>query len=174
LGHIDAGPHKQSGDNMPASPQVRQCGGCTACCNTHEIRTLRKPSHSWCPHAKARKGCAIYAGRPSECVEFVCAWLKGVGEDHHRPDRSNVVIDDFQPFYLNGEPAKLAVFFEVKAGGLDGSFARDAAKVYLEDGWVVCYEYCTPGKPDVVMAPRGVNLLEAVAAIQAGSEETVP
>lgn len=70
----------------------RSCGGCTACCFTHEIPIIRKPIGSWCTHCTI-SGCTIYDTKPAACTNYRCAWLKGVGTDADRPDRVNAVFD---------------------------------------------------------------------------------
>lgn len=85
---------------MPVSNQTghfeygaegRECGDCTVCCFTGAVDGL-KPAHSKCPHEC--DGCAIYEDprRPRICSEFRCAWLRGLGREDHRPDRSGCLI----------------------------------------------------------------------------------
>ena len=70
----------------------RICGGCTACCQTHPVKELGKPAQHPCLHCNSW-GCGIYSTRPRGCREFVCEWIKGVGKDDCRPDRTGVVLD---------------------------------------------------------------------------------
>ncbi len=72
---------------------IRTCGPCTACCKTHKICELDKPVGKWCPHCIPGQGCQIYQSRPESCKGFRCEWLKGDGEERHRPDRVRHVLD---------------------------------------------------------------------------------
>lgn len=70
----------------------RECGGCDLCCWLAAIPETDKPAHQRCAHQCG--GCAIYddPGRPLSCSEFACAWLRGYGEEVHRPDRCGVMM----------------------------------------------------------------------------------
>ena len=92
----------------------RTCGGCTACCTTHEVVEIAKPAGQTCGHCSG-SGCNIYAKRPRGCRRWSCQWLIGFGEDADRPDLSGVVID-FQP--LIGLES-VGLFFEFKLGALE-------------------------------------------------------
>lgn len=71
----------------------RECGDCSLCCKTQRIDALDKPSGQWCEHARPGKGgCAIYAGRPHECVTFRCSWLAGYLPDELKPTKVRAVI----------------------------------------------------------------------------------
>ena len=101
-----------------ASPdQPRLCGGCTACCTTHEIRALAKPPGHWCPHCQPGQGCGIYAERPEECRTYGCLWLAGYGPDRIRPDRSRVVLGTVT-FTVRGRPLELVTMNELTPGSL--------------------------------------------------------
>ena len=99
----------------PAVPRL--CGGCTACCKTHEIRALAKPPAHWCPHCLPKQGCAIYAERPAECRSFACLWLRGYGPDRIRPDRSRVVLGTVD-IMVRGRPLELVTMNELTPGSL--------------------------------------------------------
>jgi len=51
------------------------------CCKLLGVRSIGKPSGTWCTHCTAGRGCAIYHARPQECRDFICAWLKGPALD---------------------------------------------------------------------------------------------
>lgn len=64
------------------APAPLQCGECTACCYTHGVDELGKPSFTRCVHlgyveALGREGCTIYADRPESCRKMACSWLQG-------------------------------------------------------------------------------------------------
>ena len=101
--------------NDPAEPRL--CGGCTACCKTHEIRALAKPPDQWCPHCLPGRGCAIYDDRPEECRTFGCLWLAGYGPDRIRPDRSRVVLSTVT-LTVRGKPLEIVTMNELAPGSL--------------------------------------------------------
>lgn len=71
----------------------RTCGGCTACCKTHAVHSMYKRAWEWCLQCKIGDGCRIYNTRPTDCENFQCAWLLGVGGPDYRPDKIGVVVD---------------------------------------------------------------------------------
>jgi hypothetical protein len=72
----------------------RSCGTCTACCTAKGVKELKKPDGVKCTHlVNGVKGCSIYEGRPSSCVEWSCLWRLGGFEGADRPDRVGVVVD---------------------------------------------------------------------------------
>lgn len=75
----------------------RSCGGCSACCHVFAIQALDKPVQRDCVHldrSRAEHHCTIYAERPSECQEYLCAWVRedGFGDDAHRPDKVGLLF----------------------------------------------------------------------------------
>lgn len=76
---------------VPALPN-RECGSCTMCCKTMSVREIDKPNGVWCRHVRDYKSCAIYDERPQSCRTFNCLWLRGIGADAMRPDKSRVVL----------------------------------------------------------------------------------
>ncbi|NNM75203.1 hypothetical protein [Enterovirga aerilata] len=86
-----AGP--DAGDALHAAqPRGRECGSCTLCCKTMSVREIEKPNNVWCRHVRNHTSCEIYETRPHSCRVFNCLWLRGVGTDAMRPDRSRVVL----------------------------------------------------------------------------------
>lgn len=86
---------------------ARECGPCSLCCKVMEIEPLQKPRGRWCPHAKKKAGCAIYAERPDVCGEFECLWIQGIGPDHVRPDKIHAVLTvatDKQSLVIHEDP----------------------------------------------------------------------
>lgn len=71
---------------------TRDCGECKACCVVFDVPSLAKPAGQKCAHL-CPSGCAQYASRPDACRDYRCAWLDGLGEEEHRPDRIGLVLD---------------------------------------------------------------------------------
>jgi hypothetical protein len=71
----------------------RDCAGCTLCCKLLAVEELASPPLGWCPNCDSKKGCGIYAARPTECRQFYCEYLldAALGE-HWRPSRSKMVV----------------------------------------------------------------------------------
>lgn len=107
----------------------RECGGCTVCCYIGGVPELKKPPHHACPHVTA-KGCGIYGQkiRPKTCNTFRCAWLRGIGSEDDRPDKSGVMLA------THGTPRGLVGFaieakpFALRRSGLNAvvEFARES------------------------------------------------
>lgn len=70
---------------------VRTCGGCTACCWTHSVPSIKKKAETACPFCTT-SGCGRYETRPHECAEFTCAWLYGEGSEDDRPDTGGLIL----------------------------------------------------------------------------------
>lgn len=102
---------------------MRECGGCTACCKTHPIESIRKAQNAWCPDCLKGRGCGIYAARPSACAEFKCQWLMGYGADSERPDKVRVVVDYHT---MEAFGTEVLMISEVSHGGLEHPFADKA------------------------------------------------
>ena len=113
---------------------ARSCGECTACCKTHWIESLKKPSGKWCGNCTPGKGCTIYATRPGECVEYTCAWLDGVGTEDQRPDKVGVVIDCM---WTHGMEEKFFRVWEVFEGALRQPFATAQIDALIKAGQAV-------------------------------------
>ena len=62
------------------------------CCKTMSVWEIDKPNNVWCKHVRNHTSCAIYETRPNSCRIFNCLWLRGVGPEALRPDRSRVVM----------------------------------------------------------------------------------
>ena len=62
------------------------------CCKTMSVWEIEKPNGVWCKHVRDHKSCAIYDTRPNSCRTFNCLWLRGIGTDAMRPDRSRVMM----------------------------------------------------------------------------------
>ena len=77
---------------MTTTPQVRQCGSCSACCTLLEVTDVGKSMNEWCKHCDAGKGCTIYDSRPQMCRSFNCAWLQGYLDDDWFPEKAGMVV----------------------------------------------------------------------------------
>ncbi len=77
---------------MPATPSVRQCGSCSACCTLLEVEEVGTSVNEWCRHCEAGKGCTIYDSRPQMCRSFSCAWLQGHLTDEWFPEKAGMVV----------------------------------------------------------------------------------
>ena len=74
--------------------RAKSCGPCTLCCKVMAVDELQKPGGVLCAHARAGKGCGIYAERPHACRSFECVWLMDPEMPHRfRPDQTKVVLD---------------------------------------------------------------------------------
>jgi len=73
---------------------ARECGPCSACCTTLEVRALGKPGHVACPHL-GDSGCSVYSERPGECRVYKCLWIQGKLRDDERPDLAGVIVDTY-------------------------------------------------------------------------------
>lgn len=113
--------------------RLRECGSCTACCKTHPVRELDKPSGAWCKHCDRGKGCRIYSERPFGCRDFKCQWLLGSWAEDQRPNKVHIVADLLQ-LAVVGETYAL---FESHARGLDGIFAKAAFRWAWASGFTV-------------------------------------
>ena len=82
-------------DSLPPLITDRICGDCEECCYVasvvDESKNFHKPACQKCPFQN--HGCTIYGKpeRPQICSDFQCSWLRGVGEDKDRPDKSGVM-----------------------------------------------------------------------------------
>ena len=101
----------------PTSITGRVCGGCTLCCKLLPIpiEGELKPAGERCRHARAGKGCGIYAQRPMPCRTWACRWVADrETAGMPRPDRCHYVIDIQEDYvtlapFDGGEPFKVGV-----------------------------------------------------------------
>ena len=81
-------------DDKEFNPPVRNCDGCTACCQGWlSAEALGKRFFPGQPcHWMGCSGCTVYEDRPKVCSDFQCAW-----KDTHflpewfKPSQSNVI-----------------------------------------------------------------------------------
>lgn len=109
---------------------IRQCGGCTACCTTHEVREIHKPVGQQCQFCSEGVGCKVYEHRPKGCRDFVCEWIKGFGPEDSRPDRSGIVADLQNPVL----ETVLLTIWEYQAGALESNFVSELINHTLASG----------------------------------------
>lgn len=105
----------------------RICGGCTACCTTHDVSSIKKARGKRCTHANSG-GCSIYGARPGECAGYECYWLSGSGEETHWPHQAGFVVDLVEEKTVLGT---LFVLSEAKVGALEAPLALDFTKEKL-------------------------------------------
>ena len=115
--------------------EERTCGGCTACCKTHGVAELKKPSGTICFHCDVGSGCRVYSKRPQACRTYKCSWLIGLGLPEYRPDKVGVVPDHVD---ITGLGIALWLY-EVKSGKLLSKFARRQTRLNLEVGNAVLH-----------------------------------
>lgn len=83
--------------NFPAQ-NIRQCNGCTACCDGWLSGTVY--GHSFWPgrpcHFRGNGCCTIYQSRPKDpCQDFVCSWLRDLNiPAWMKPNECKVLIVD--------------------------------------------------------------------------------
>jgi hypothetical protein len=122
----------------------RTCGGCTACCFTHEVPAIRKPLAAWCKHCTVGGGCTIYETKPLACNKYSCAWLSGVGADADRPDKANAVFDLIQKDVFCG--ADVLEFQDILEGASEQAGLQAIIQDHLARGTNVYVS--TSGKED--------------------------
>jgi len=104
---------------MAGSRNERTGDGCTACCFTHAVVALQKPSGEWCVNCDVGAGCHIYADRPRACADFACLWIKeGLGDAHDRPDVLRVVVSAIS-VNVAGRHIRIVQFIETEPGAID-------------------------------------------------------
>lgn len=102
--------------NLSNKTATRRCGDCAACCTTHAVDALQKAAGTACSHLRSgTKPCANYDRRPAACRNFTCLWLRGVGEDQHRPDQLGVVFD----LAVGSKGTQMVRAMEVRPGAAD-------------------------------------------------------
>lgn len=142
-------------DLLTGLPIKYVCGGCTACCTTHGVESIEKLPRHGCKFCTAGSGCAVYETRPTECQEFICAWLvgKGGGPDL-RPDKLGVVVN----FFIDHEalPGVVTIFSEFRKGALNSEVIFKWTRNILFRGSYVIHH---PSEGDEVFLylPRGAE-----------------
>ena len=79
---------------VPSILPNQSCGDCTVCCQHLIIDApgLTKLAGDLCKNAKPGCGCAIYAGRPKPCRDFLCSWRLLPLPEEWRPDRCQILV----------------------------------------------------------------------------------
>jgi len=92
---------------------------------------IAKKAGAWCSFCEIGEGCKIYEGRPVECQEFQCAWLRGSGGGlQYRPDKIGVVPEHrWLP-----SVGKAMWFWELNKGALDSELTRSWTRRNLNGG----------------------------------------
>lgn len=110
----------------------RRCGKCSACCTTLAVEEIGKPDFTRCEHLKGAarfSACRIYADRPGSCAEWSCAWLRGIGGSHHRPDKSGIVLDVEESVPIGGFVVKV---WEIRKGAAKKPRNRELIEIMCE------------------------------------------
>ena len=111
----------------------RQCGDCTACCFTPEIRAINKKTQEWCPDCEIGIGCKRYDSRPHDCRRFCCLWLYGHGTEDDRPDKLGIV----QYAEINSFGDRQVTVTEYTSGALRSTRVIEIIRELLEEGTFV-------------------------------------
>ena len=119
---------------------VRECGGCTACCKTHDVPSINKPAFAWCESCAIGQGCTVYVSRPEECKTFRCQWLLGLGGASDRPDRVRIVVD-YSRIKLLGN-ALVAQVWEVSGGALRRQPAKAMVRLLMAERFPILTISC--------------------------------
>ena len=142
---------------MDKAQTTRSCGGCTECCFTHMIRTdtgLFKDMFTDCMHCTSGVGCMVYdSGRPDGCKTMSCAWLRGVGADNDRPDKTNVVLSETHTAF-----GSMFAITASNADALNSPFVETLTDEYLRRGYLVAREDTTGRREAVVARGRMAKL----------------
>ena len=138
----------------------RTCGGCTACCLTHEIYEIKKPAGKLCPHCIPGVGCKNYDHRPKDCSKFRCDWLMCcTDEQYYRPDRIGVVLDSYTGTPQNKILFKKILYIrEARAGALNTPAIWEITMEALDHRICVLQLHLSGKK--VLFLPAGANLSE--------------
>lgn len=108
---------------MAEESKMRACDGCTLCCFTHGVRTLRntlKDAFEWCKHCAIGQGCKTYDDRPSACRKWRCAWIEGMGTKENRPDKTQVVLE-----WAYLRLGRTLIMVGATSDALDSNYARE-------------------------------------------------
>ena len=138
---------------------LRVCGGCTACCESLEVRegSFHKGAGERCPQCLAGRGCGIYSERPLVCEAFRCEWLKGWGGKDERPDCTGIILD----FHREGLFADgVLQMWEAVEGALGRPFARHTTHEILSRGIVVVHLHLSGNK--FLFMPPGSPLSQEI------------
>ncbi len=145
----------------PAIFPERKCGGCTACCKALQVEEgdFLKPIHTWCPFCVVGTGCGNYATRFKVCRDFQCGYLKGLGDDEERPDRTKVIPDFHKEGLLHA--TGVLQLWEVSAGALTKRYAQGMTCLFVSMGIPVIHIPIHGGKtiflPEKMALPCGVR-----------------
>ena len=125
---------------------MRECDGCTSCCELPIIQELEKPQNTLCDHANA--GCDIYATRPQQCRGFTCLWMTEPSlSDDLKPDKIGLY---FEPYWeermviVSVDPARPNAWQKAPAYSL--------ILKMLEDGYMV---WVLVGSDKNLLLPEG-------------------
>ncbi len=106
--------------------QPRTCGECAVCCDFVSIAEINKPARVPCRFLEPEGyGCTTYdKGRPGVCVDFLCAWMQGMGSDGDRPDKIGAMLS-----IHNIPDGRYALCIELRPGAIDSTASSMVASV---------------------------------------------
>lgn len=108
---------------------MRPCGGCTACCYTHEVGDHRPVKYIFtlCPDCVLGEGCKIYNEKPRSCSNYYCLWAQGeIGTDEDRPDKVGAVAG-FSSMRFDKDDPEVIHLMETHTG----AFQEDITKTFI-------------------------------------------
>lgn len=70
---------------------MRDCAGCTQCCETMGITELDKGPYIKCKHI-CQAGCDIYGSHPLSCSVYQCLWRTEYLPQDYRPDKCGFLM----------------------------------------------------------------------------------
>jgi Fe-S-cluster containining protein len=133
------------------TPVPRSCGECNACCKVFPVPEVGKHDTDWCQHCKVGTGCGIYDTRPKVCRDYECVWLKGSGDESHRPDRFGILLN-VREIELSTRKVRVLHLFEIQAGALEKEEIKSVVEGYVAAGNIICYHLIrTPTEYDMYL-----------------------
>ena len=134
---------------------TRRCGDCAECCRVLGVKEIEKPNYQDCSHMRqGNRRCSIYAERPQSCRSFECGWIRGLGVNNDRPDRSG--------FILSAEDTSLGptlIIYEAQQGAANRSRAREIVEAFRSNERAIII--ASEGLRHIVHLPPGKLALVA-------------
>jgi len=118
----------------------RTCGECSMCCKLIKIEEISKPAGEWCQYCAPRNGgCTIHGSHPQACKQFQCHWLKGLGSESIRPDKSKVIflkrtIEDNPTIVVLVDPTRPDAYLQGEVWQIIRGIIKEGRKVMLGVG----------------------------------------
>ena len=129
---------------------MRECGGCTLCCDLIAVPALKKAAGEACVHCVKSFGCTIHESRPAQCRGFDCLWLTEKSLPKALwPSLCGVF---FEPFWA--EHMVVAAVDPARPEAWRDEVPMGMIQQMLVDGFVV---WVMVGKDRHLVLPAGVN-----------------